>query len=138
MIEVLDFGIGDQGQRYYTMELLGGHDLQQLAPLPWRKACAHLRDVATCLALLHARRLLHRDGFRRRSALDIGRSRASRVRMSGDATTLSIAYGRKQRQYGQQRLSLDLAIELEPQSSGDSPTTRSMRATLTETVWPSS
>ena len=43
------------------MELLDGQDLRELAPLPWREACALLRDVASSLALLHARRLLHRD-----------------------------------------------------------------------------
>ena len=30
-------------------------------PLPWREACALLRDVASSLALLHSRGLLHRD-----------------------------------------------------------------------------
>jgi serine/threonine protein kinase len=59
VIEVLDFGINAEGQRYYTMEPLGGADLQQLAPLPYRRACAHACDVATYLTLLHARRLLH-------------------------------------------------------------------------------
>ncbi|HKU40676.1 MAG TPA: AAA family ATPase, partial [Polyangiales bacterium] len=59
-----------EGQRYYTMELLAGDDLQRLAPLPYRHACAHLRDVATCLALLHARRLLHRDVSPRNVRLD--------------------------------------------------------------------
>jgi hypothetical protein len=61
VIEVYDFGITEDGRRYYTMELLEGHDLSSLSPLDWTKACEHLRDVATSLALLHARRLLHRD-----------------------------------------------------------------------------
>src|SRR5262245_45050891 len=61
VIDVYDFGISDQGRRFYTMELLGGDDLLSLAPLPYRAACAHIRDVASSLALLHARRLLHRD-----------------------------------------------------------------------------
>ncbi len=61
VIEVYDFGIADDGRRYYTMELLEGEDFAALAPLPWRQACAYLREVATSLALLHARRLLHRD-----------------------------------------------------------------------------
>src|SRR5258708_30505932 len=43
------------------MELLEGQDMRKAAPLPYREACRHLRDVATSLALLHARRLLHRD-----------------------------------------------------------------------------
>ena len=33
----------------------------QAAPVPWREVCLQLRDVATSLSLLHARRLLHRD-----------------------------------------------------------------------------
>jgi hypothetical protein len=60
IIEVYDYGRSEQGP-YYTMELLDGKDLQQLAPLPFREACRHLRDVASSLALLHAQRLVHRD-----------------------------------------------------------------------------
>ncbi|MDH5670869.1 MAG: AAA family ATPase [Myxococcales bacterium] len=60
IIEVYDYGI-DRGQAFYTMELLDGVDLRELAPLPWREACGYLRDVASSLALLHTRRMLHRD-----------------------------------------------------------------------------
>jgi tetratricopeptide (TPR) repeat protein len=60
IVEVYDFGVDEQGA-FYTMELLQGADLRQLAPLEWRKACLLLRDVASALALLHSRRLLHRD-----------------------------------------------------------------------------
>src|SRR5262249_39475134 len=60
IIEVYDFGI-HRGEPYYAMELLDGIDLRELAPLPYKEACSHLRDVASSLALLHARRLLHRD-----------------------------------------------------------------------------
>src|SRR5687768_4625750 len=60
IIEVYDYGFGEAGP-YYTMELLDGNDLQQLAPLPYREACRHLRDVASSLALIHAHRLVHRD-----------------------------------------------------------------------------
>jgi tetratricopeptide (TPR) repeat protein len=60
VIEVYDYGVDAEGP-YYTMELLDGSDLGELAPLPRRAACAHLRDVTSSLALLHARRLLHRD-----------------------------------------------------------------------------
>jgi len=60
VIQVFDYGI--DGQRpFYTMELLDGSDLRELAPVPWRRACQLLRDVASSLALLHSRRLLHRD-----------------------------------------------------------------------------
>lgn len=61
VIDVYDFGIGDDGRRYYTMELLEGQDMYTLSPLPWKKACEHVRDIATSLALLHTRRLVHRD-----------------------------------------------------------------------------
>jgi hypothetical protein len=60
IIEVYDYGVCEAGP-YYTMELLDGQDLRDLTPLPWQKACRYLRDVASSLALLHARRLLHRD-----------------------------------------------------------------------------
>ena len=60
IIRVFDYGV-DQGQPYYTMELLDGQDLQQLAPLPWQRACAVLRDVASSLAIVHSRGLVHRD-----------------------------------------------------------------------------
>lgn len=60
VIEVYDFGVDTLGP-YYTMELLEGRDLRELSPLDYRNACRHLRDVASSLALLHARRLLHRD-----------------------------------------------------------------------------
>ena len=53
---------------FYTMELLDGEDLRDLSPVPYREACAYLRDVASSLALLHARRLLHRDISPRNSA----------------------------------------------------------------------
>ncbi len=49
------------GDKFYTMELLDGRDLRELAPLHYVEACRYLRDVASSLALLHARRLLHRD-----------------------------------------------------------------------------
>jgi serine/threonine protein kinase len=43
------------------MELLDGSDLRELAPIGYRRACRYIRDVASSLGLLHARRLLHRD-----------------------------------------------------------------------------
>jgi tetratricopeptide (TPR) repeat protein len=60
IIDVYEYGV-DRGGAYYTMELLAGTDLAKLAPQPYQQACAYLRDVASSLALLHARRLLHRD-----------------------------------------------------------------------------
>ncbi|HEY6881281.1 MAG TPA: protein kinase, partial [Polyangiales bacterium] len=60
IIQVYDFAVDEHGP-YYTMELLDGVDLRAKCPLSWRDACAHLRDVASSLALLHSRRLLHCD-----------------------------------------------------------------------------
>jgi tetratricopeptide (TPR) repeat protein/predicted Ser/Thr protein kinase len=60
IIEVYDYGI-DGDRPYYAMERLPGEDLRRLAPMDFREACRHLRDVAASLALLHARGLLHRD-----------------------------------------------------------------------------
>jgi hypothetical protein len=60
IVEVYDFGHSERGP-YYAMELLDAQDLRDLAPLHYRAACQHLRDVASSLALLHAHRLVHRD-----------------------------------------------------------------------------
>jgi hypothetical protein len=60
IVEVYDYGLDAEGP-YYTMELLAGKDLAAVAPLGVTDACRILRDVASALALLHARRLLHRD-----------------------------------------------------------------------------
>lgn len=60
IIRAYDYGIDELGP-FYTMELASGRDLASLAPLPWQDVCLHLRDLASCLSLLHARRLLHRD-----------------------------------------------------------------------------
>src|SRR5262249_28078912 len=60
IVRVYDYGIDTEGP-FYTMELVDGGDLQQLAPLPWRRACAIARDVCSALSLLHARRLVPRD-----------------------------------------------------------------------------
>jgi hypothetical protein len=60
VIRVHDYGVTDDGA-YYTMELLDGTDLRQTGKLEWRRACEVLRDVASALAVVHARRWLHRD-----------------------------------------------------------------------------
>jgi hypothetical protein len=60
IIEVYEYGVDDAGA-YYTMELLGGQDLRELEKIEWRRACGLLRDVASSLALLHSRRLVHGD-----------------------------------------------------------------------------
>lgn len=60
IIQVYDYGVAD-GRPYYTMELLDGDDLRKVEPLPYRRACKYLRDIASALSLLHARRIVHRD-----------------------------------------------------------------------------
>ncbi|MCP4600632.1 MAG: protein kinase [Proteobacteria bacterium] len=60
IIEVYDYGVDENGP-FYTMELLDGSDLLKLAPLSYEDVCKYLIDVASSLALLHTRRLLHRD-----------------------------------------------------------------------------
>ncbi len=60
IVEVYDCGNDDHGA-YYTMELLSGSDMHRLAPMPAAELCRVLRDVASALGLIHARRLIHRD-----------------------------------------------------------------------------
>jgi tetratricopeptide (TPR) repeat protein len=60
IIRVFDYGRDAEGP-YYTMELVDGMDMAEAAPLPYKRCCHFLRDVAASLALLHARRLVHRD-----------------------------------------------------------------------------
>jgi hypothetical protein len=60
VIAVYEYGVSASGP-YYTMELLDGGDMRDLAPLPWPEVCRLLFDVCSSLALLHSRRLLHRD-----------------------------------------------------------------------------
>jgi hypothetical protein len=60
IIEVYDFGVDECGP-FYTMELLEGGDLRQRAPLAWRDACIMAYDICSSLALIHSRRLVHRD-----------------------------------------------------------------------------
>lgn len=61
VVRVMDYGVMDDGRRYYTMELIEGADLGALAPMPWQQFLPHLRNVAHALSLLHARELVHRD-----------------------------------------------------------------------------
>jgi hypothetical protein len=60
IVQVYEYGI-DAEAPYYTMELLPGSDLFERAPLSVRDACSVIRDVASALALVHTRRLVHRD-----------------------------------------------------------------------------
>jgi hypothetical protein len=76
VVEVYDFGVDPRGP-YYTMEWLDGEDLQALAPLPWREVCVLGRDICSALALLHSRRLIHRDA----SPRNIKRLRSGRAKL---------------------------------------------------------
>jgi hypothetical protein len=60
IIEVYDYGVDPRGP-FYTMELLDGSDLEKTERTPWQTACIALHDVASALAILHSRGLLHRD-----------------------------------------------------------------------------
>lgn len=60
IVQVFEYGVDDVGP-FYTMELLEGGDLSRRAPMAWRDVCMCLRDAASILGVLHARRLLHRD-----------------------------------------------------------------------------
>jgi Protein kinase domain/AAA ATPase domain len=60
IIEVYDYGM-DGNVPYYTMELLQGIDLNDAERLPFAKACLIIHDIASGLALLHSRGLVHRD-----------------------------------------------------------------------------
>ena len=58
-----DYGVDRLGA-YYTMELLSGaslHEHAERGTADWPALCAWLRDIASALAMLHARRLVHRD-----------------------------------------------------------------------------
>ena len=61
IVQVYDFRREEGGGAFYTMEWLDGGDLLELSPLPYKKLCTLLSDVASALSLLHSRRLVHRD-----------------------------------------------------------------------------
>src|SRR5882672_8777309 len=60
IIRSFDYGF-DGHLPFYTMERLVGQSVSERSPLPWQTAASLLRDVASALALLHSRRLVHRD-----------------------------------------------------------------------------
>ena len=64
-IQIFDFGMTNDGNFYYVMELLSGRDLESLVrefgPLPSERAVFLLRQICHSLADAHARGLVHRD-----------------------------------------------------------------------------
>ncbi len=60
IVRVYDYGHDDEAP-YYTMELLEGETFKQRLPMELGELATVLRDVASSLALLHARRYVHRD-----------------------------------------------------------------------------
>ncbi|MDH5675071.1 MAG: protein kinase [Myxococcales bacterium] len=60
IVRVYDYGF-DGDAPFYTMELLDGPELSERAPLPPAEVVVILRQLASALSALHARRLLHRD-----------------------------------------------------------------------------
>lgn len=63
IVRVFDYGVDAAGP-FYTMEVLEGRnarDWTRQAQLDAREVCVLLRDLASALALIHSRRLAHRD-----------------------------------------------------------------------------
>jgi eukaryotic-like serine/threonine-protein kinase len=64
-IHVFDFGMTNDGNFYYVMELLSGRDIEsfvrEFGPVPAPRALYILRQVCHSLADAHARGLVHRD-----------------------------------------------------------------------------
>jgi hypothetical protein len=60
VVQAYDYGV-DEGRPYYTMELLDGGDLRELARMPWQEVCKVAYEMCSALSLLHSRGLVHRD-----------------------------------------------------------------------------
>jgi hypothetical protein len=90
IVQVYDFAIED-GNAYFTMELLGGRELQRLAPMPWRDACTIMRSRAArsrvCRSLFRARA----PGARVRARSLEPRARALARAHRGDADASALA-----------------------------------------------
>lgn len=69
IVEAYDYGVDDEGP-FYTMELVAGRDLRDEQSLGPEEIARVLRDIASALALLHARGLVHRDLSPRNVRLD--------------------------------------------------------------------
>ncbi|MFK8002898.1 MAG: protein kinase [Polyangiales bacterium] len=63
IVPVYDYGVDPSGP-YYTMQMMPGEDLREVIRarrISPKETCLLLRDVASALALLHARGMVHRD-----------------------------------------------------------------------------
>lgn len=63
IVPVYDYGVDPSGP-YYTMQMMPGEDLREVIrarKISPQETCRLLRDVASALALLHARGMVHRD-----------------------------------------------------------------------------
>lgn len=64
IVSTFEYGLDPSGA-FYTMELLEGADARETTrgpePLSVEKICLLLHDAASALALIHSRRMLHRD-----------------------------------------------------------------------------
>jgi hypothetical protein len=60
IVRAFEYGV-EAGRPYYTLELLDGGDLRELAPLPWQDVCTIAYEICSALSLLHSRGLVHRD-----------------------------------------------------------------------------
>jgi tetratricopeptide (TPR) repeat protein len=63
IVRAFDYGL-DAGGAYYTMELLEGRNAREAlkaGEIAVTAVCQLLRDAASALALIHSRRLVHRD-----------------------------------------------------------------------------
>lgn len=76
IVKAYDYAKDAEGP-FYTMELLEGSDVSSLAPMPWQEVARVLRDIASGLTLLHARRVVHRD----LSARNVWRTPEGRVKL---------------------------------------------------------
>jgi tetratricopeptide (TPR) repeat protein len=89
IIEVYDYGVA-AGIPYYTMELLSGGDLAPVKCLPWQTTCQLMHDVASALALIHSRGLLHRDVSMR----NVNWTAAGRAKLIDFGAMMSMGVGR--------------------------------------------
>ncbi|MDD9946598.1 MAG: serine/threonine-protein kinase [Myxococcales bacterium] len=80
VVRAFDYGIDDE-RPFYTLELLDGGDLREHAPMPWERVCSVAYELCSVLALLHSRKLVHRDLTPRN------------VRLTGDGMAKLIDFG---------------------------------------------